>query len=73
MLGGAATAQADEQELPADQIEKIVRDYLLREPEIIYEALQELQRRQAEAAAARQRAAIAAQPGASCSKRRTRR
>ena len=60
MLGMSATAQADEPELPADQIEKIVRDYLLREPEIIYEALQELQRRQTEAAAVRQREAIAA-------------
>ena len=27
-----------------EQIEKIVRDYLMREPEVIYEALQELQR-----------------------------
>lgn len=60
MLGMSATAQADETELPADQIEKIVRDYLLREPEIIYQALQELQRRQTEAAAVRQREAIAA-------------
>jgi protein-disulfide isomerase len=60
VLGGACTLQADEPELPVDQVEKIVRDYLLREPEIIYEALQELQRRQAEAEAAQQRAAIAA-------------
>ncbi|HZA66047.1 MAG TPA: DsbA family protein [Geminicoccaceae bacterium] len=60
VLGGAAALQADEPELPVDQVEKIVRDYLLREPEIIYQALQELQRRQAEAEAARQRAAVAA-------------
>jgi protein-disulfide isomerase len=60
LVGMSAAAQAEEPELPADQVEKIVRDYLLREPEIIYEALQELQRRQTEAAAARQREAIAA-------------
>jgi protein-disulfide isomerase len=60
VLGGAASLQADEPELPVEQVEKIVRDYLLREPEVIYQALQELQRRQAEADAARQRAAIAA-------------
>ena len=60
VLGGAAALQADEPELPVDQVEKIVRDYLLREPEIIYQAIQELQQRQAEAEAARQRAAVAA-------------
>lgn len=47
-------------ELSADRIESIVRDYLMREPEIIYEALQELQRRQNEAAAERQRQAVVA-------------
>jgi protein-disulfide isomerase len=50
-------------DLPVEQIEKIVREYLLREPEVIYQALEELQRRQAEAAAARQLAAIAANEG----------
>lgn len=64
VLGMAAPAHAEEPaeaaELPVEQIEKIVREYLLREPEVIYDALEELQRRQAEAAAARQRAAIAA-------------
>jgi protein-disulfide isomerase len=60
MLGLAAAAQADEPKLPAAEVEKIVRDYLLREPEVVYEALQELQRRQAAAAEARQREAIAA-------------
>ncbi|MGI9500579.1 MAG: thioredoxin domain-containing protein, partial [Geminicoccaceae bacterium] len=29
-----------------EQVEKIVRDYLMREPEVIYQALEELQRRQ---------------------------
>jgi protein-disulfide isomerase len=60
LLGISATVRADEQDVPVDRIEKIVRDYLLREPQIIYEALQELQRREAEAAAVQQRAAIAA-------------
>jgi protein-disulfide isomerase len=60
MLGMAAAAQADEPKLPAAEVEKIVRDYLLREPEVVYEALQELQRRQTAAAEARQREAIAA-------------
>jgi protein-disulfide isomerase len=59
-LGTCASVRADDQELPVDQVEKIVRDYLLREPEIIYQALQELQRREDEAKAARQREAIAA-------------
>ena len=64
VLGVAAPAHADEPaELPVEQIEKIVREYLLREPEVIYDALEELQRRQTEAAAARQRAAIAANEG----------
>jgi protein-disulfide isomerase len=60
VLGMSASAGADETNLPVDQVEKIVRDYLLREPEIVYQALQELQRREAEAKTARQRAAIAA-------------
>ncbi len=34
-------------DLPTDQVEQIVRDYLMREPEIIYQALEELQKRQA--------------------------
>jgi protein-disulfide isomerase len=59
----AATAPMTSAEEPADltveQIERIVREYLLREPQVVYEALQELQRRQAEAEMARQQAAIA--------------
>jgi protein-disulfide isomerase len=64
MLWGASGAElhaadrAAAPELSAEQIEQIVREYLLREPEIIYEALQELQRRQAAAATERQQAAI---------------
>jgi protein-disulfide isomerase len=47
-------------ELPADQVEAIVRDYLMREPEIIYEALQELQRRETAAEAERSKLAVTA-------------
>lgn len=43
-----------------EDVEAIVREYLLREPEVIYEALQVLQERRAVAAAEQQRAAIAA-------------
>jgi protein-disulfide isomerase len=46
-------------DLTVEQIEKIVRDYLLREPKVVFDALQELQRQEAEATAARQKAAIA--------------
>ena len=49
---------AAEQALPVPEIEKIVRDYLLREPEVIYQAIQELQRRQKEQEAQRQQVAI---------------
>ncbi|MEL6961157.1 MAG: DsbA family protein, partial [Pseudomonadota bacterium] len=44
----------DAVDLPVDQVEEIVRDYLMREPEIIYQALEELQRRQAAEQAERQ-------------------
>ncbi len=48
----ATSAAADDAveaiDLPVEQVEEIVRDYLMREPEIVYQALQELQRRQAE-------------------------
>lgn len=42
------------QELPREEIEQIVRDYLMREPEVIYEAIQEFQRRQEQVEIARQ-------------------
>ncbi|MGE3293178.1 MAG: DsbA family protein [Geminicoccaceae bacterium] len=57
LLGPAPAAMADQQ-LPVPEIEKIVRDYLMREPQVIYEAIQELQKRQQEAEAARAQAAI---------------
>ena len=51
-------ARAADQALPVPEIEKIVRDYLMREPEVIYEAIQELQKRQQAAEAARQQTSI---------------
>ena len=45
--------------LSASDVEKIVHDYLLREPEVIYQAIQELQKRQQTAETARQQAMIA--------------
>jgi protein-disulfide isomerase len=66
LLAASVSAHAEQTkaaELPVEQIEKIVREYLLREPEVVYQALEELQRRQAEATAARQRAAIAENQG----------
>ena len=55
----APPTSADEPtDLSVEQVEKIVREYLMREPEIVYKALEELQRRQAEATAARQQAAV---------------
>ena len=62
-LMAAALARAEPAaaaDLTVEQIEKIVRDYLLRDPKVVFEALQELQRQEAEATAARQKAAIAA-------------
>lgn len=58
--GARAESGPSGAELPVEQVEKIVREYLMREPEIIYQALEELQRRQADAAAERQRTAVAA-------------
>lgn len=45
--------------LPRAEVERIVRDYLLREPEVIYEAIQELQKRRETAEAEHQRQMIA--------------
>ena len=58
----AAPAFADEpaQALPREEIEKIVREDRLREPEVIYEASQELQKRREMAAAEQQQKMIVA-------------
>lgn len=58
-LSSAPGARAADPALPVPEIERIVRDYLMREPEVIYEAIQELQRRQQAAEAERQQTAIA--------------
>jgi protein-disulfide isomerase len=42
----AAAQQATQPALPQAEVERIVREYLLREPEVVYQALTELQRRQ---------------------------
>jgi protein-disulfide isomerase len=65
LVATGALAQAGSQgetatELPADQVEAIVRDLLMREPEIVYQALQELQRRETQAQAERSKAAVLA-------------
>jgi protein-disulfide isomerase len=54
---GAAVA-ADEPKLTQQEIEKIVHDYLLREPEVLAEALRRLQQRQSASAAMRSTQAI---------------
>ena len=51
---GAVTAQAQTEPSTAE-IERIVREYLLREPEIIMQAIEELQRRREATTAAEQR------------------
>jgi protein-disulfide isomerase len=56
----ASTPEGTRIELPADQVEAIVRELLMREPEIVYQALQELQRREAAAEAERSKAAVLA-------------
>ena len=52
-------AASAEEKLPVQEIERIVREYLLREPEVIYQAIQELQQRQRAEEAKRQQAVIA--------------
>ncbi|MGI9419756.1 MAG: DsbA family protein [Geminicoccaceae bacterium] len=61
LVGSPAMADdaAPAVDLPVEQVEEIVRDYLMREPEIIYQALEELQRRQASEQAEQQKLALA--------------
>lgn len=59
LAGALATSAASADEtLPVPEIERIVREYLLREPEVIYQAIQELQKKQRAEEAARQQAAV---------------
>ena len=57
-LGAWPVMGADEPKLTQQEIEKIVHDYLLREPEVLAEALRSLQQRQSSAAAQRAKQAI---------------
>ena len=57
-LGARPVVGADEPKLTQQEIEKIVHDYLLREPEVLAEALRSLQQRQSSAAAQRAKQAI---------------
>jgi protein-disulfide isomerase len=54
----AGRVLADEPKLSQQEIEKIVRDYLLREPEVLAEAFRRLQQRQTAAAATKAKQAI---------------
>lgn len=56
---GAARADDAAPQLPRAEIEQIVKDYLMREPEVVYQALQELQNKQEQAATEQRRSAIA--------------
>ncbi|MCB2056148.1 MAG: DsbA family protein [Geminicoccaceae bacterium] len=58
--GGSSSGASVATDLPAEAIEQIVKDYLLREPEVIMQALQRLQERQAEAEAAQAQAMLEA-------------
>jgi len=57
-LGARPVVGADEPKLTQQEIEKIVHDYLLREPEVLAEALRRLQQRQSAAAAQRAKQAV---------------
>src|SRR5262249_59486424 len=57
LAAGHATA-ADEPKLTQQEIEKIVHDYLLANPEVVGEALRRLQQRQSASAAMRSKQAI---------------
>ncbi|MFO1037761.1 MAG: DsbA family protein [Geminicoccaceae bacterium] len=60
LLVGAPAARAeDATKLPVGEIEKIVKEYLLREPEVIYQAIQELQRRRDAEEASKQKDLVA--------------
>ena len=62
-LAARAQGQATGPALSVQEVERIVKEYLLREPEILFEALQELQRRRDAAEAQRQRAVLVERRG----------
>src|SRR5262245_7380787 len=58
ILAVGVVGAADEPKLTQQEIEKIVHDYLLREPEVLAEALRRLQQRQSAAVAQKAKQAI---------------
>lgn len=58
LSGLAGAVFADEKALTQQEIEQIVRDYLLREPEVLAEALGRLQQRKSAAAAVKTKQAV---------------
>jgi protein-disulfide isomerase len=58
VLAAGHTLAADEPKLTQEEIEKIVHDYLLQEPEVLAEALRRLQQRQSASAAMKSKQAI---------------
>ncbi len=58
LSGLVAVVAADEKALTQQEIEKIVRDYLLREPEVLAEALGRLQQKRSAAAAIKAKQAV---------------
>jgi protein-disulfide isomerase len=58
ILAVGAVGAADEPKLTQQDIEKIVHDYLLREPEVLAEALRRLQQRQSASSAQKAKQAI---------------
>jgi protein-disulfide isomerase len=64
LLAAAPVEVPAQEQLPRDEVEAIVRDYLLREPEIIMQAIEELQRRREAQAAADQRERLAGEQDA---------
>lgn len=60
VAGLAAPLHSEEATLPRAEVERIVRDYLLREPEVLMEALEALQAKRQEADARAQKEALAA-------------
>ena len=72
-IGTAAHAQtASENGLTEEQIQSIVRDYLLENPEIVIEAIETYQRNQRLAEEQKREQALSAKRNRSCSKTRWR-
>ena len=63
LLASAAARAEPPQALPRAEIEQIVKDYLMREPEVLYQALQVLQERHDAAQAQAQQAAVVQHKG----------